>query len=81
LQNRGLEVARPLVAEHRRVEAAIDIQIDQLVHAGVGWPAIAEVLEVSRQAARQRHQRRVETALEAALELQDSRGRLPSTTM
>jgi hypothetical protein len=63
-----------LVEENRRIEAALDMEIDRLVIANVGWPVIARTLGVSRQAARQRHERRVRAAIAAAL------GSLGSTT-
>jgi hypothetical protein len=55
-----------LVDEHRRVSAELDVEIDRLVNAGFGWPVIARVFGVSRQAARQRHERRVRAAMFAA---------------
>lgn len=55
-----------LIGEHRRISAELDMEIDRLVNADVGWPVIASVLGVSRQAARQRHERRVRAALLAA---------------
>jgi hypothetical protein len=56
-----------LVREHRRISAELDVEIDRLVNADVGWPIIAGVLGVSRQAARQRHERRVRAAIDRGL--------------
>ena len=47
-----------LIDQQRATQNAIDSEIDRLVQQGVGWPAIAAVLGVSRQAARQRALRR-----------------------
>jgi hypothetical protein len=47
-----------LVAARRLLEGEIGVLVDALATAGVGWPAIAGVLGVSRQAARQAHNRR-----------------------
>ncbi|GAC1578440.1 MAG: hypothetical protein NVS3B18_12190 [Candidatus Dormibacteria bacterium] len=43
-----------LVAEQRRLEDRERDVVAELVAGGVGWPAVAEALGVSRQAARQR---------------------------
>jgi len=42
----------------RRAEAALGKLVDQAVDLGIGWPEIATRLGVTRQAARQHHQRR-----------------------
>ena len=47
-----------LVRARRQVEEQIAAQVDDLAAAGTSWPVIAEVLGVSRQAARQAHYRR-----------------------
>jgi hypothetical protein len=47
-----------LAAARRLLEGEIGVLIDALAADGTGWPAIAAVLGVSRQAARQAHQRR-----------------------
>jgi hypothetical protein len=47
-----------LVAARRELELRIDHEIDRLVVEGAGWPVIADALDVSRQAARQRYTRR-----------------------
>jgi hypothetical protein len=39
-------------------EARLDSLIDRAVNLGIGWPEIAAQLGVTRQAARQRYQRR-----------------------
>ena len=49
---------RQLVARRVQLEQAITWEIDRLAEAGVGWPQIASVLGVSRQAARQAALRR-----------------------
>jgi hypothetical protein len=47
------------LAEQRKVIAReIDAEVDRLEGWGFSWPAIARDLGVTRQAARQRHQRR-----------------------
>jgi hypothetical protein len=48
-----------LITEQRKLQERIDAEVDQLADAGSSWPAIAAVLGVTRQAARQRHLRRV----------------------
>lgn len=40
------------------VEAELDALVDRAVGLGIGWPEIAQQLGVTRQAARQRYQRR-----------------------
>jgi hypothetical protein len=47
-----------LAVEARRAQLLVDEEIDRLARRGVGWPVMAAVLGVSRQAVRQRHQRR-----------------------
>lgn len=54
----GLEQLGKLVEARRTVNEAIAAQVDDLAAAGVSWPVIADVLGVSRQAARQAHARR-----------------------
>ena len=54
----GLVRLDELVQARRQVEEQIDAQVDRLAAADVTWPAIADVLGVSRQAARQAHVRR-----------------------
>ncbi|HUB41713.1 MAG TPA: hypothetical protein VMA72_22945 [Streptosporangiaceae bacterium] len=39
-------------------EVALDALVDRAVDLGIGWPEIAAQLGVTRQAARQRYQRR-----------------------
>jgi hypothetical protein len=39
-------------------EATLDALVDRAVDLGIGWPEIAAQLGVTRQAARQRYQRR-----------------------
>jgi hypothetical protein len=53
-----LDRLRHLVDQARRLREDLDGELDRLAAAGVGWPAIAAVLGVSRQAVRQRHARR-----------------------
>ena len=55
---RNLDRLAHLVEDERRLRKAIDVEVDRLTAAGMGWPVIAAVLGVSRQAARQRQQRR-----------------------
>jgi hypothetical protein len=64
-----------LIGEHRRISAELDMEIDRLVNADIGWPVIAHALGVSRQAARQRHERRVRAALLAVFASGDSAAR------
>jgi len=45
-------------AARDEAEASLDALIDRAVDLGIGWPEIAEQLGVTRQAARQRYQRR-----------------------
>jgi hypothetical protein len=47
-----------LVDQARALHEQIDLEVDHLATTGVSWPVIATVLGVSRQAARQRYQRR-----------------------
>lgn len=54
----GLARLAELAARQHEVQAAVDAQVDVLAAAGTPWPAIAAALGVTRQAARQRHQRR-----------------------
>jgi hypothetical protein len=51
------QIERTRVAQ-RRAEAALAKLVDQAVGLGIGWPEIADRLGVTRQAARQHHQRR-----------------------
>ena len=51
------QIERNRVAQ-RRAEAELAKLVDQAVGLGIGWPEIAARLGVSRQAARQHHQRR-----------------------
>lgn len=53
-----LGVLAELVTARREVEEMVAAQVDVLAAAGTPWPVIAQVLGVSRQAARQAHQRR-----------------------
>lgn len=53
-----LERLRHGRAARDEAEAKLDALIDRAVDLGVGWPDIAAHLGVSRQAARQRYQRR-----------------------
>jgi hypothetical protein len=57
VDERTLRLAE-LVADTRRLAHQVDVEIDRVTRRGVGWPAIAKALGVTRQAARQRHQRR-----------------------
>jgi hypothetical protein len=41
-----------------KVDAKLAVLVDQAVDMGIGWPEIAARLGVTRQAARQHHQRR-----------------------
>lgn len=47
-----------LADQRRQLDAVIDHEIDRLARQLVGWPDIAAALGITRQAARQRHQRR-----------------------
>lgn len=49
---------RRLVDQRRVIEREIDTEVDRLERCGFTWPAIARALGVTRQAARQRHERR-----------------------
>lgn len=49
---------RRLVDQRRVIEREIDAEVDRLEGWGFNWPTIARALGVTRQAARQRHQRR-----------------------
>ena len=49
---------RRLIKRRDQLEKTITWEIDRLAEAGVGWPQIAAVLGVSRQAARQAALRR-----------------------
>lgn len=53
-----LERIRSVRVERDRAEAKLDALVDRAVGLGIGWPEIAARLGVTRQAARQRHQRR-----------------------
>jgi hypothetical protein len=44
--------------ERDTAEAKLDALVDRAVDLGIGWPEIAAQLGVTRQAARQRYQRR-----------------------
>ena len=57
----GLDRLAELVAQHRRLNGQIAGQVDGLAAAGTSWPAIAQALGVSRQAAHQAHTRRQRT--------------------
>jgi hypothetical protein len=54
----GVEQLRLLVGRRHHLEQTVAALVDQLRAAGVGWPAIADALGVSRQAARQQALRR-----------------------
>jgi hypothetical protein len=54
----GLAHLDELVQARRHVEEQIEAHVADLAAAGVPWPAIADVLGVSRQAVRQAHLRR-----------------------
>lgn len=56
----SVDVLRGLVARREQLERAIGWEADQLAQSGVGWPAIADALGVSRQATRQAAIRRRE---------------------
>jgi hypothetical protein len=60
IQEEGTGVLAQLVTEHRALGVSIDAEIERLVAGRVGWPAIAEVLGMSRQGARQAWLRRQE---------------------
>jgi predicted transcriptional regulator len=51
------QIERTRVAQ-RRAEAALAKLVDQAVGLGIGWPEIADLLGVTRQAARQHYHRR-----------------------
>jgi len=51
------QIERTRVAQ-RKAEAALANLVDQAVGLGIGWPAIAARLGVTRQAARQHYERR-----------------------
>ena len=51
------QIERTRVAQ-RKAESALAKLVDQAVGLGIGWPAIAARLGVTRQAARQHYQRR-----------------------
>jgi hypothetical protein len=53
-----LERIKLVRVERDRAEAKLDALVDRAVDLGIGWPEIAAQLGVTRQAARQRHQRR-----------------------
>jgi protein-disulfide isomerase-like protein with CxxC motif len=53
-----LERIKRVRVERDRAEAKLDALVDRAVDLGIGWPEIAAQLGVTRQAARQRHQRR-----------------------
>ena len=54
----GLDDLSEMVRRRDQMDQAVAALVDQLHVAGVGWPAIADALGVSRQAARQRAERR-----------------------
>ena len=54
----GLDQLAQLVVEEQRLKEELAALVDRLAASGVGWPVIAAVLGVSRQAARQAHRRR-----------------------
>jgi hypothetical protein len=49
---------RRLVGQRAMIEREIDAEVDRLDGWGFSWPTIARALGVTRQAARQQHQRR-----------------------
>ncbi|HTQ19411.1 hypothetical protein [Mycobacterium sp.] len=49
---------RGLVEQRACIEHEIDTEVDQLHRWGFDWPTIADAVGVTRQAARQRHNRR-----------------------
>lgn len=49
---------RRLVGQRAVIDREIDAEVDRLEGWGFSWPTIARALGVTRQAARQRHQRR-----------------------
>lgn len=51
------QIERTRIAQ-LRAEATLGKLVDQAVSLGIGWPEIAARLGVTRQAARQHHQRR-----------------------
>jgi hypothetical protein len=53
-----LERLKRVRAERDKAEAELDALVDRAVDLGIGWPDIAAQLGVTRQAARQRYQRR-----------------------
>jgi hypothetical protein len=53
-----LEDIRDARVEQLEAEAELAALIDHAVDLGIGWPQIAAQLGVTRQAARQQHQRR-----------------------
>lgn len=54
----GLDRLAELAAQQKRLTGQIAGQVDGLAAAGTSWPAIAQALGVSRQAAHQTHTRR-----------------------
>jgi hypothetical protein len=53
-----LERIKRVRVERDSAEAKLDALVDRAVELGIGWPGIATQLGVTRQAARQRYQRR-----------------------
>jgi hypothetical protein len=49
---------RRLVHQRAVIDREIDAEVDRLEGRGFSWPVIARALGVTRQAARQRHERR-----------------------
>lgn len=49
---------RRLVDQRKVIEREIDAEVDRLEGWGFSWPAIARAMGVTRQAVRQRHNRR-----------------------
>lgn len=49
---------RRLVDQRTLIDREIDAEVDRLERGGFSWPAIARALGITRQGARQRHQRR-----------------------
>lgn len=49
---------RRLVYQRATINQRIDAEVDRLESGGLSWPVIARALGVTRQAARQRHERR-----------------------
>ena len=52
-----MDSLRRLVVTRNAAALAVEVEVRRLRRLGAGWPAIAEALGVSRQAARQMYKR------------------------